>query len=112
MDLRASRINTDLHLLYTQIAHPPGFRCADHYPIGLDSDIEFELARIFQDFKEVAPHQNLAATESQKESPSLGQLFKNIFDFGGRHLTVNIVIQIAMNATFVTTIGDVQMDTQ
>ena len=67
---------------------------------------------MFQNLEKVATHQNLAAAESEEKSPSLGQLLQNIFDLGGGHLAVIIVIQIAMNAAFVTAIRDVEMDPQ
>src|SRR5438552_2631983 len=95
MNLRPARINTDLHLLHTQIPHPPRFRFADHHSVGLDSDVECQSPRVFQDLEKITPHQNFATTESQEKSPSLSQLLQNIFDLAGGHLAVIIVIQMA-----------------
>src|SRR5271170_4761891 len=109
MNLGTVRVDADLHLLDAQFANAPGFRLADHNAIGLDLDVEQQPARMFHDFEEVAAHEHFAAAKSEEEDSSIRELVQNTCDLGSRHLAVIVVIQIAVDAALVATIGDVEV---
>ena len=84
-------------------------RLADHHAIGLDLDVEQQAARVFDDLEEVAAHENFSAAKRKEEDSSVRELVQHVFDLGRGHLAVVVVIQIAVNATLVATVGDVEM---
>ena len=61
---------------------------------------------MFDDFKEIAAHQNFSATKRKEENSGVRELVENIFDLRRGHLAVIIVIQIAMNAPLIAAIGE------
>src|ERR1035438_8570607 len=77
---------------------------------GLDLHVEQQPPRIFDKFQKVAAHKNLAAAEREKENAGLGQLIEHALDFGGRHLAMIVVIQIAMHAALIAAIRDIHVD--
>src|SRR5580693_9232260 len=64
---------------------------------------------MFDDLEEVAPHKNFSAAKRKEEDTSVRELVQHVFDLGRGHLSVVVVIQIAVNATLIATVGDVQM---
>ena len=71
--------------------------------------LNMQTARVLENLKEVAAHENFAAAEGEEENAGLGQLIEHVFDFGGGHLAVIVVIEITMHAALVAAIRDVQM---
>ena len=103
------RVDADLDGVHVQFADSPRFPFVDHDRVGLDLDVEQETPGVLDQFKEVAAHKDLAAAEGEKENARLGQLIEHIFDFGGRHLAVVVVVEITMHAALVAAIRDVQV---
>src|SRR5579863_5133012 len=90
----------------------PGLRLADHRAIGFHFDVEQQAARMFHDFEEIAAHKHFSTTQREEENSSVGELIQNVFDLGSGHLAMIVVIQIAVDATFVTTISNVEMNAE
>ena len=103
------RVDADLDRVDVQLANSPRFFFVDHHRVGLDLDVEHETPRVFDNLKEVAAHEDLAAAEGEKENAGFGQLIEHALDFGGRHLAVVVVIEITMHAALVAAISDIHV---
>jgi hypothetical protein len=86
------------------------FGLADHHTIRFDLDVEKQAARVFYEFEKIAAHEDFAAAEGEKENSGLGKLIEHAFDFGGGHLAMVVVIQIAMHAALVASEGNIHVD--
>src|SRR5260370_32532966 len=78
--------------------------------LGVVLQIERRGGGLFKNSKKARPHNHSPATEGKEKSACLRQLIQHVFDLGGAHFAVIVVIQIAVNATFVATVSYVQMD--
>src|SRR5713226_4989796 len=103
------RVHADLDRVYAKIADPQRFLFVDHNRVGLDLDVKHETPRVFDNLKEVAAHEDLAAAESDKENACFGQLIEHVLDFCGRHLAVVVVIEITMHTTLVAAIRNIHV---
>src|SRR5437870_10138368 len=101
MNFRTMRVNADLNLLNPQPQQTFSFRLANHDAISLESHVEKQAPGILQDLKEITTHEYFPTAERKKQRARLGQLIQYILNFGNSHLAEIIVLQIAVNATFV-----------
>src|SRR5262249_54884068 len=84
-------------------------RLADQDAVRLDLHGKQELPRVLQDIEEVRPQKDLAAADREEEDTGLGKLVQHVLDLGERHLTVIIVIEIAVDAPLVAAVRDVEL---
>ena len=66
-------------------------------------------ARVRQELEEVLPQQQLAAAEDQEQRAGRGELVEDRLDFGGGHLAVVVVIEIAVDAALVAAVGEIEL---
>ena len=69
-------------------------------------------AGVLEQFEEILAQENFAAAQGQDEDAGLGHLVEQVLDFGGGHLAVIVVIEIAMDAAFVAAVGEVELDAE
>jgi hypothetical protein len=105
-------VNTYADLLDTQIAHAVRFFLADHEAVCLYFYAKPQPARVLQDFEEVHAHQHFAAAQRKEENSGIGKLVEEILDFSKGHFPVVIVVQVAVRAPLIATIGNVQVGIQ
>src|SRR5258707_5709719 len=106
------RINADLNRFHAQSAKPLCFLGANHDTIGLEFDAEGAQSRVLQDLEKIPAHQDLAATEGEIEDTGIGHLIEKVLDFRCGHLAVIVVVKVAMNASFVAAISQIQLDAE
>src|SRR5581483_11409879 len=63
-------------------------------------------------FEEVHPHQDFATAQGKEERSGFGELVQHIPDFPGGHLSMIVVVEVAVHASLVAAIGDIQMNSQ
>ena len=110
VNLRPVRVDADLHTGQPRLRQTVRFRLPDHERVGLYLHAEHPGPRMRQDVEKIHPHQHFAAADGEEEDPGLGHLVEHVLDLGQRHLTVIIMVQIAMHAALVTAIGDIQLN--
>src|SRR5208283_5764799 len=101
MHFRTVRIQTDLHLLDTELSDSRSFFGPDHHSVGLQLHIEAKRPRILENLKAIPAHERLAATDAQEECAGVGKLAEDVLDLIGGHLALIVVIEIAVNALFI-----------
>src|SRR6266481_6253950 len=106
------RVNTDLHRLHAKNFDAVSFFFPYQHTVGLELDAESPLASMLQNLEEIAPHQYFAAADCEIEDPGICHLVEKVFDFGGAHLAVVVMIQIAMDTTLIAPIRQVQVHAQ
>ena len=109
MDFGAVGINADLHLFDVELAKALGLFFTNQYGVGLELDVEAQLAGMFDDFETIGPDQRLAATDREEENACGGELIEQRFNFGGVHFAVAVVIEVTVLAALIAPIGDVEM---
>lgn len=67
---------------------------------------------VLHDPVQIRPHEDFAAADVQKERARCRQLIQQAQDFGGRHLAVIVVIEIAVDAALVAAVGQIQLHAQ
>lgn len=109
MHLGPVRIDADLNRLHAEIAQPRRLRFPDHHRIGLELDAEGERAGPLQNFEKIFAQENLAAAQRQDKDSGVSHLFQQVLDFGGGHLAVVVVIEIAVHALLVAAVGEIEL---
>ena len=112
VNLGAVGIDADLHLLDAEALEPRRLFGPDHHRVGLQLDVEAQLAGVLQNLKAIAAQQRLSAADAEEEGSALGELADRVLDLVGAHLVLAFVVEIAMNAALVAAPGDVQMRAQ
>ena len=87
-------------------------RLRDQHRVGLDLDVELQRPRIGEQLEEVLAEQQLAAAENQEHRAGRRQLIEHVLHFGRRHLAVIVVVEIAVHATLVAAIRQIEMHRQ
>ena len=67
---------------------------------------------MLENLEEVPAHQDFAAAQDEEEHAGFGQLIEDVAHLGRGHLTVVVVIEIAMLAALVAAVRDVQVGAQ
>ncbi len=68
------------------------------------------LRRSEPKLEEIAAHQHFAAAECQEKRPSFCQFIEYVLDFCRGHFAVVVVIEVAVNATLVAAVSDVEVN--
>ena len=112
VDLGPVRVDADLHLADAEIADAVRFTLAHENRVGLELDVEPELARIGEQLEEVLAEQQLSAAEDQEQRAFGRELVEHVLDFGGGQLAVIVVIEIAVHAALVAAVGEIELHRQ
>ena len=103
------RIHADLHRFHAQRADALGFLLPDQNSVGLEFYAERAGVRVLQDLEKILAHHDLAAADGQKEDSGIRHLVEQGLDFRGGHLSVIVVVEVAMDAALVAAIGQIQL---
>ena len=104
------RVDTDLHLVYSQFRHASRFWFPDHDGVGLDPYAEHQLACVLEQFEKITAHQDLAAAEGQEKCSRVREFFQHTLNLARGHLPVIVMVQIAVNTALIAAVRDVEMD--
>src|SRR5256885_14625443 len=97
------------HRLHPQFAKPLRFLLPNENAIGLELDAESPQAGVLQDLEEIPAHHDFAAADGEIEDSRVRHLVEKFLDFRGSHLSVIIVVEIAMDTSLVAAISQVQL---
>ena len=111
VNLGTMRVDTDLHLVYSQFRHASRFWFPDHDGVGLDPYAEHQLACVLEQFEKITAHQDLAAAEGQEKCSRVREFFQHTLNLARGHLPVIVMVQIAVNTALIAAVRDVEMET-
>ena len=103
------RVDADLHRADAELADAVGLPLAEEDGVGLELDVEAELARVAEELEEILAQEQLAAAEDQKERARRRELIEHALDFGGGQLAVVVVIEVAVHAALVAAVGEIEL---
>src|ERR1700685_1097443 len=103
------RINADLNGLHAEIAQSRRLRFANQYGIRLELDAERKRARTLENFKKILPQKDLPTAAGKNKNARFRHLLQQMLDLHRGHLTVIVVIEIAVHALLVATVGKVEL---
>src|SRR5579871_1738792 len=110
MHFRPMRVNADLDRLNPDFSEPCSLPLANHDRVRLELYTKLLLqAGILEDLEEVFSQKDFAAAEGQNEDSGVCQFIQQMLDLYCRHLTMVVMIEIAMHTAFIATIRKVEL---
>ena len=109
MHFRPMRIDADLNRFHSEIAETRRLRFTNQHRIGLEFDAEGKGTRALENFEEILAKKNLAAAKGEDKDAGFGHLFEQVLDFRRGHLTVVLVIEIAVNTLLIATVSEINL---
>src|SRR5205814_6766513 len=67
---------------------------------------------MLEKLEKIFAQENLSSAQGQNESPGIGHFIEEVLNLGGGHLAMIVVVQIAMNASLIAAVGQVQLNVE
>src|SRR5580704_16196467 len=105
-------VDADLNRLDSEFANQRGLFFPNQDRVGLQLDVEGQLACAADNVEQILAQQRLTAADSQEEDARFRHLGHQIFDFVVAHFPEVVVVKVAMHAALVASPGDVEVDAE